>query len=202
MLPLSLSPAAYKAAHWTLEHMSPWALRQGGGMFRKWREQKEIQRKMDEMVQIAEAMIPEEAIRVTATCTPQSSEGLIRDELVFGLNILSLAQVGIRPVRIDGLAVSLHWSDRNWGAHVGTVAVAPERTLALKTEYLTLGAEHVEVIRGNVSWHKEGPPTYAAVSLGVSGILTLHSLWKAEYKPARFSSAIFVRVIEGSQAAT
>lgn len=191
-MPLALPPFAASALHWTMEHGGPWAVAKGTGMFGRWRENRERTKKEALAFQMAEALIPEQAMCVLATCAPQSSEGIVREQLVFGLRMICMSSVGIRPVSLEGLSATLLWNGQ-----VGSVVLMPERALSVSREFLLVGDEHPETFSCVISWQNDSPPTGAAVSLAISGTLTLHAPWRAEYKKARFSSKVYVRVIEG-----
>lgn len=160
-------------------------------MFGKWRETKRIRQAEAEIEQISEALVPENAIRVIAVCVPGTKHGIVSGELVFGLDIVSVAPVAIRPVALENMSCTLMW------AGMPTAVKLTDRDLAVKTQFLGLGEAHREVLSAAISWFRtETPPDRAAVSLAISGTLKIHAPWRAEYKTARFDSTIFVQVRE------
>ena len=161
-----------------------------------WRRTKDL----EDIGNLANATLPENTVHLSITCAPQTSDGVVNDEIVFGLRILSLASFCIRPVKIESISATLHYSSPTWQATIGSVVFpASERPLAIGKEFLETGEAHVESIRGRISWHPQCPPTSAAVSLGFGGVLTIHGPWSSEYKetPMR-PDPIFVRVTTGT----
>ncbi|HTQ03578.1 MAG TPA: hypothetical protein VMI54_06965 [Polyangiaceae bacterium] len=185
-----LPPIAVSALQWTAQQSAPWALRRATGWFAWWGQSKLDKRAEAEIRQVADALVPEHVVDVTAVCQPQTIHGIVGNEVVIGLRIVSTAPVAVRPLRLEKVSCSLVWDGR------ATRVDVDDRPIALTNgvDFLRVGGEHMVELKSRFEWNGPPPPQNAAVPLAISGKLVIAAPWRAEYKPAEFGSNVFVRV--------
>ncbi len=171
-------------------------------MFSGFVEARRRKRALAEIVRLANATLPGDAMRVTLASVPQTSDGIVKDEIRFSVHLASMVQFGIRPLNMRDLSATLNWFSPSWQSSVGVVRFSEqERPLAIGKEFLGPSEEHIESITAKIEWSGCMPPTGAAVSLGFSGTVVLYAPWSPEYQNAvMHPEPIVVRMTDGAQA--